>query len=48
MANTVFTSMHSFQDAEFKAKMRGYMPAGARFRNKRGEYVVTANKGGWR
>jgi len=44
---TVFTSVHSFEDAEFRAKVQGYIPNGARFQNNRGEFVIVANKGGW-
>jgi len=47
MARTVFESIHSFEDAEFKARMQGYIPTGARFTNKKG-YVIVANQGGWR
>jgi len=44
---TVFISVHSYEDAKFRAKVQGYIPTGEQFMNKRGEYVIVANKGGW-
>jgi len=44
---TVFASINSYEDATFRAKVQGYIPTGEQFQNKRGEFIVVANKGGW-
>lgn len=44
MADTVFVSNQSFEDAAFKAKMAGYSVVGMG-RNKHGQFVVFARVG---